>query len=96
MRLTHLQERPSAFTAACASAHVLNVGHLPVSGVPASSWRRAERPVAFPTLSKQFIYVQQDESVQQDARIRNLRNGRTAEGAGMALASGVPPRGRPV
>jgi hypothetical protein len=98
MRIFLLNERPSAFTAACAHAHALSVGRLVVQGVPASRWRFSEQPVAFPNLSTQYKSVQQQKSVQlQDAQVRNSRTiGRTANGAGMALASGVPPRGKPV
>ena len=98
MRLTTLNERPSAFTAACAPAHVSSVGRLAVPGVPASRWRLENQPVAFNHLSKQYEPVQRDKFVQlQDAQVRTFRiNGRTANGAGMAQASGVPPRGRPV
>ena len=98
MRITHLNERPSAFTAACAHARVANVGHLAVSGAPVSRWRLSEQPVAFNRLSKQYLTVQREKSVQlQDAQIRISRiTGRTANGVGMALASGVPPRGKPV
>jgi hypothetical protein len=100
MRLTKLNERPSAFTAACAPAHAFHVGRLAVADVPASRWRLVQGPVAFNQLSMQY------ESVQlQDAQARILGiNGRTAKATGMAQspifagvqASGVPPRGRPV
>jgi|SRR5690349_9219238 len=98
MRIFLHNERPSAFTAACAHAHVANVGHLAVSDAPASRWRLSAQPVAFTNLSKQYQSVQQQKSVQlQDAQVRIFRiAGRTANGAGMALASGVPPRGKPV
>ena len=100
MRITHLNERPSAFTAACARAHAARVGRLAVVGVPGLRWRLATGPVAFNSLFKQY------ESVQlQDAQTRFSGSlGRTAQTTGMAQspivqgvdASGVPPRGRPV
>jgi len=94
MRLTYLNERPSAFTAACAHAHAQRVGRLAVLGVPVNRWRTEAQPVAF----------NQQKSVQlQDAQVKGT-NGRTAKAIGMAdspiflgvKASGVPPRGRPV
>ena len=98
MRINLLDERPSAFTAACAPAHALGVGRLAVADVPASRWRVSRHPVAFHYLSPQFESVLTDDSVQlQDALVRIFRiNGRTAKATGMAQASGVPPRGKPV
>jgi hypothetical protein len=100
MRLTHLNERPSAFTAVCAHAHASSVGRVAVLGVPAYGWPLAGQPVAF---TNQF---KQPKSVQlQDARVRFQRiNGLTTQAIRMAQspivvgveASGVPPRGRPV
>ncbi len=98
MRLTHLNERPSAFTAACAPAHAEHVGRLVVPGVPASRWL-AQLPVAFNQQFAQYPSVQL-----QDARARYERiNGLTAKATGMTKSlivsvdvSGVPPRGRPV
>jgi len=98
VKITLVTERPSAFTAVCAPAHVSSVGHLAVAGVPAYRWRVTQHPVAFHHLSAQFESVLRDESVQlQDALVRTFRiNGRTAKASGMAQASGVPPRGKPV
>ena len=100
MKLTHLNERPSAFTAACAHAHVSSVGRSVVLGVPTYRWPLAGQPVAF---TNQF---KQEKSVQLgDARVRFERaNGLTTQAIRMAQspivvgveASGVPPRGRPV
>ena len=100
MRLTHLNERPSAFTAVCAHAHASSVGRSVVLGVPTYRWPLAGQPVAF---TNQF---KQEKSVQlRDARVRFERiNGLTTQAIRMAQspivsgveASGVPPRGRPV
>ena len=98
MRLTHLNERPSAFTAVCAHAHASSVGRVAVLGVPTYGWPPAGQPVAF---TDQF---KQEESVQlRDARVQRT-NGLTTQAIRMAQspivvgvkASGVPPRGRPV
>jgi hypothetical protein len=99
MKITYLNERPSAFTAACAHAHADRVGRMAVPSAPVSRWQLAAQPIAFNNLFKQ------QESVQlQDAQA-NLQaaNGRTAKTIGMARspitgvkASGVPPRGSPV
>jgi hypothetical protein len=101
MRLTHLNERPSAFTAACAHAHALRVGRLAVLGVPTYRWPLAGQPVAFTNLSKQQKSVQLQL---QDARVRFQGTNGLTQAIRMAQspivsgveASGVPPRGRPV
>jgi hypothetical protein len=99
MKMTLLTERPSAFTAACAPAHASGVGSPVVAGVPAVyRMRITQHPVAFNQLSARFQLAQRKESVQlNDALVRMIRiEGRTAKATGMAQASGVPPRGRPV
>jgi hypothetical protein len=101
MRLTHLNERPSAFTAACAHAHALRVGRLAALGVPTYRWPLAGQPVAFTNLSKQQKSVQLQL---QDARVRFQGTNGLTQAIRMAQspivsgveASGVPPRGRPV
>jgi hypothetical protein len=104
MRLTHRNERPSAFTAACAHAHALRVGRVAVLGVPTYRGPLAEQPVAF---TNQF---KQQKSVQlQDARVRFQGTNGLTQAIRMAQSpialspsargvkvSGVPPRGRPV
>ena len=99
MKLTHLNERPSAFTAACAHAHVSSVGRSVVLGVPTYRWPLAGQPVAFTNQFKQEKSVQLQEP---KTRIQGI-NGLTAKATGMVEApfagvdtSGVPPRGRPV
>ena len=98
MRLTHLNERPSAITAACAHVHAQRVGRLAVLGVPGYRWRLTAQPVAFTN------QLMQQKSVQlQDSRVQRTE-GFTAKAIRMAhtpivlgvKASGVPPRGRPV
>ena len=100
MRLTHLNERPSAFAAVCAQVHASRVGYSVVLGVPTYRWPLAGQPVAF---TNQF---KQEKSVQlRDARVRFERiNGLTTQAIRMAQSptvvgvetSGIPPRGRPV
>jgi hypothetical protein len=99
MRLNHLNERPSAFTAGCAHAHASSVGRSVVLGVPTYRWPLAGQPVAFTTQFKQ------EKSVQlQDARVRFQGTKGLTQAIRMAQspivsgveASGVPPRGRPV
>lgn len=100
MRLTHLNERPSAITAGCAQAHASRVGGSVVLGVPTYRWPLAGQPVAF---TNQF---KQQKSVQlQDARVRFQGTNGLTQAIRMAQspkvsgveASGVPPRrGRPV
>ena len=99
MRLSHLNERPSAFTAACAHAHAARVGRVAVLGVPGYRWRLAQQQVAFTN------QLMQHPVRLQDARVRfEAANGRTAKAIRMAQSpiatgvkvSGVPPRGRPV
>jgi hypothetical protein len=93
----NLTERPSAFAAACAHAHAIGVGRRAVVGVPGNRWHLAEQPVETNLLSTFDVLSKQYQSVQlQDAQARILGQGRTATGTRMALASGVPPRGRPV
>ena len=98
MKISILDERPSAFTAACAPAHAFGVGRLAVAGAPVYRRQITQHPVAFKQLSPRVELVQRKESVQlKDAQVRIFRiNGRTVEATGMAQASGVPPRGRPV
>src|SRR5207248_6829509 len=46
VRLIHLNERPSAITAACAHVHAQRVGRVAVLGVPGYRWRLTAQPVA--------------------------------------------------
>ena len=101
MRLTHLNERPLAFTAGCAHAHASRVGRSVVLGVPTYRWSLAGQPVAFNTQFKQQKSVQL-----QDARVRFQGTNGLTQAIRMAQSpiavsvgvdvSGVPPRGRPV
>ena len=106
MRLTGLNERPSAFTAACAPAHAHRVGRVAVVSLPGDRWRLAGQPVASSTEVTQHKSVQLQQYVQlNDALVRfEGTDGRTTKAIRMATspimpgvkASGVPPRGRPV
>ena len=99
MRLTHLNERPSAFAAVCAQVHASRVGYSVVLGVPSYRWSLAGQPVAFTNQSKQEKSV-----LTQDARVRFQGTNGLTQAIRMAQspivsgveASGVPPRGRPV
>src|SRR5256885_5526235 len=53
MRLTHLNEGPSAFAAVCAQVHASRVGYSVVLGVPSYRWSLAGQLVAFTRQSKQ-------------------------------------------
>jgi hypothetical protein len=95
MRLTHLNERPSAFTAACARAHAYGVGRTAVVDLPEFRWRPTVQPVAF--TEQQSVHTQDAQALFQGT------NGLTAKAIRMAQtpvkgveASGDPPRGRPV
>jgi hypothetical protein len=95
VRLTHLNERPSAFTAASAPAHAYGVGRVAVIDLPGFRWR----------LVSAVAFTKQESVRMQDAQVRlQGTNGLTAKAIRMAQsptvagvkASGVPPRGRPV
>lgn len=93
MRLTHLNERPSAFTAACAPARAYGVGRVAVENLPQLRWRPVQA-VAFP---KQQSVRMQDAQVQGTGGLtaKAIRMAQSPIVAGVK-ASGVPPRGRPV
>jgi len=99
-----MNERPSAIIVGCAHAHASSVGRSVVLGVPTYRWPLAGQPVAFTNQLKQQKSVQL-----QDARARfQGANGHTqairmaqspialSPSALGVVASGVPPRGRPV
>jgi hypothetical protein len=103
VRLTYLNERPSAFTAACAHAHADRVGGLVVRPrVPMHRRPWTDQPAS---IDEKFTNYQSVQFVQlQGAQILTQGiNGPTAKATGTAKsliasveASGVPPRGRPV
>jgi hypothetical protein len=96
MRLTHLSERPSAFTAACAPAHAPGVGRVAVTGLPDLRWRPAQQDVAYPT--RQSVQSNDAQVLFQGTNglmAKAIRMAKTSLVKGVE-AKGVPPRGRPV